>query len=262
VSFIVYVLVVVYGIISIFLGVGLAIIFALWKYGIKGKLWFAWFLGGLFWFLALLARLPLLILISSIPETAPYRLFIGALFAGAFETSFRVLVIFLLTKFTANTAKKVNMTGLGWGTVEAFVVHTLALLSIIILPHDNEIIVSLDRVEFALLFGGYERIIVEIFHLYLFILVFYGIKHKLKKIEQSKPILENFFTKAPKPLWIWIIIVAVIHFAFDFFFVSLAYVIDIITLYLIGTAIIGLLATYVSNKVRYYPLFPEKILEK
>ena len=75
-------LVVVYGIISIFLGIGPAIIFALWKFGIKGKLWFAWFLGGLFWFLALLARLVPLIIISSIPETAPYRVF-----AGVFETS-------------------------------------------------------------------------------------------------------------------------------------------------------------------------------
>jgi len=74
-------------------------------------------------------------------------------------------------------------------------------------------------------------------------LVFYGIKHKLKKIEQGSPILENFFTRDPKPLWMWIVIVTVIHFAFDFFFVSLAYVIDLITLYLIGTAIVGLLAT-------------------
>lgn len=253
----VYVLVVLYGIISIFLGIGLAIIFALWKFGIKGKLWFAWLLGGLFWFLALLLRLPLLTIISSIPEAAPYGLFIGASLAGVFETSFRVLVIILLSKFTANTAEKIYMTGLGWGTGEAFVVHTLAILQILLLPHDSEVIISLDGVEWALLFGGYERIISEIFHLYLFILVFYGIKYKLKKIEQGSPILENFFTRDPKPLWMWIIIVAVIHFAFDFFFVSLAYIFDLITLYLIGTAVVGLIATFVSNKVKYYPLFPE-----
>ena len=148
------------------------------------------------------------------------------------------------------------MAGLGWGTIEAIIVHSIPVISLLLLPPDSEGLLTLDGIEFILLFGGYERIIAEAFHLSMMILTFYGIKNKLK-VEQSKPIHTNFFTRDPKPVWLWLLIVAGIHFAFDFIFVVLVYLVDLITLYLLMTGIVGILTIYTIRRMEYYPLFPQ-----
>jgi len=254
----VYELVIGYGIASIFLGIIPALLIALKKFKLNGKLWLSFLLGGLFWGGALLARLYPLYLFATISELQPFMLFISALFAGIFETAFRVLLLLIFTKVTANSKEKVIMAGIGWGVIEAFVLHTIPVFQIILLPPENELFTQLEGVEWAILFGGFERMIVEAFHLALMILVFYGVKDRLKNIEQSKPLIKNIFTKDPKPVWIWILIVMFIHFAFDFIFISLAYTIDILLLYMLMAVLVGILMSYTSNRKKYYPLFPKE----
>ena len=71
------------------------------------------------------------------------------------------------------------MAGLGWGTIEAILVHTIQVAAILIFPDFYiDTINSLEGLEWTILFGGYERVITEIFHLMAMILVFYGVKNK------------------------------------------------------------------------------------
>jgi hypothetical protein len=121
------------------------------------------------------------------------------------------------------------------------------------------LISQLNGIEYVILFGGYERFITEIFHLIIMILVFYGVKNILNNIDISKPLIENNFTKEPIPAWIWILIVVAIHFAYDFIYVSLVYVVNLITLYAIVTIIVGLLVSYATNRMKPYPLFSKEL---
>lgn len=257
-----YALVLVYGIISIFLGIGPVLIITFKKYGVKRSAWTAWILGGSFWFLAFLIRLPLLQLIAATPGIGEFNLVLAPLLAGLFETAFRALVLLIFTKYTGSTKEKVIMTGLGWGTGEAIYVHSIQIGAIILFPtYFPDIIASLDGLEWTLLFGGYERMITEIFHLFVFILVFYGIKDHLK-IKKSEATYKTFFTKDHNPPWLWIFIVAGLHFLYDFVLIVLLYTMGIIILYMVGTILVGLLTSYTTNRMKHYPLFPENDIEK
>ncbi len=249
-----YELILIYGIISIFLGIGPAIIFALWKFGIKKENWISWILGGFFWLLALLARIFIILYISSLPQTLSFRLILLSVLAGFFETTFRVLLLILFTKRTANTAEKVYMAGLGWGTGEAIYLHTINLSILLYINPNMSLIHQLNGIEYVLIFSGIERILAEIFHICMMILVFYGIKDKLKANEHSTPSQDLFFTKDPKPATLWILIVIGLHFAFDYSFVSLAFSIGIFV-YLFGTIWDGLLIYYLFIRLKNYPLF-------
>ncbi|TXT59973.1 MAG: membrane protein of unknown function [Promethearchaeota archaeon] len=247
-----------YGFLSIFIGLGPAVIYALKKFGTKRENWISWTLGGLFWFIAYLCRLPILYFLNTSTLHQWIIIYSATALAGIFETLFRIILFLSLINYTADKKGKVIMSGLGWGTIEAFILHTLAIISLMFLPNDDPTIVSLEGYEIFLLFGGIERLITEIFHILLMILVFYGIKSKLQGISYSNPLRENFFTKYPKPEWILLIIVGIIHFLYDLIAVSLVYVVDLITLYIILSILVGILYSYVSNRMRSFPLFPEE----
>jgi uncharacterized membrane protein YhfC len=219
--------------------------------------WVSWLLGGIFWFIAYLCRVPILYILNPSKVNQWIIIYIATALAGIFETSFRIILFLSLTKRTADKKEKVIMSGLGWGTIEAFIIHNLSIISIMFLPGDNPIIVSLKGFEITLILGGIERFITEIFHTLLMILVFYGIKSKLKSLSSSEPRVDNFFTNYPKHEWVLLIIVGLIHFLYDLIAISLSYVIDLITLYIILSIFVGILYSYVSNRVRNYPLFPE-----
>ena len=85
-------LVIIYGIFSICLGILPAFLIIIHKFGLKKRLWFSWFLGGAFWGLALLSRMPVLILLQSNIEDFTSIVFLSASLAGIFETLFRVSV--------------------------------------------------------------------------------------------------------------------------------------------------------------------------
>ncbi|MFX1394912.1 MAG: hypothetical protein ACFFAH_15230 [Promethearchaeota archaeon] len=100
----------------------------------------------------------------------------------------------------------------------------------------------------------------EIFHLCMMILVFYGIKNKLKNIDKSSPIQNVFFSRDPKPITIWIIIVICLHFLYDYMNVSLYNAFGLF-FFIYGFAFDILLVYYLLNRIKSYPLFPE-ILKK
>ena len=192
-------LVVFYGILSIIIGIVPSIGFVIWRFGFKRSLWYSWLLGGLFWALALIVRaIPLIILIY-IVNLPQYIILISMIFAGIFETAFRVLLLMLFTKYTANSKEKVIMAGFGWGTIEAIFSHTIPLIFFLLFFRGSEIMLSLDGIEYILLFGGFERLITEIFHLIMMIMVFYGIKYKLREIEISVPIKAVSYTHLTLP---------------------------------------------------------------
>ena len=215
-----YALVVFYGILSILIGIGVSIGYAIWKFGFKRELWYSWLLGGLFWTLALILRaIPLMILVSylrTFKKSNWIIIFTGVLFAGVIETIFRALLLVLFTKQTADTKEKVIMAGLGWGTIAVILFHTIPVLFLVTLYQNSEYLLSFDGIEYILLIGGFERLITELFHLIMMIMVFYGIKYKLREIEISVPIKDNIFSKDPKPTWRWILIVILIQISYVF----------------------------------------------
>lgn len=253
-----YTLIIIFASISLFIGIGPLLIYALWKFGLNKKLWFACFLGGLFWFLAFIARIYFLFLINTSSLSLVLKIFLAALLAGTVETSFRVLLLYSLKKYTANSKEKVILTGIGWGLGEAIFLHSFSMINIIYgAITQNPALVNLFGIESFLLFGGYERILAELLHIFLTILTFYGIK-KYLKTSTSKPLMDNAFTKYPKPELLWIPIVIILHFAFDFSIVLLSYMVDLFTLYIIFTVVIVILYSYVWNRTTYYPLFFEE----
>jgi hypothetical protein len=147
------------------------------------------------------------------------------------------------------------MMGIGWGLTEAILLHSLSMINLIIRsfiqdPSLNE----LFGFETFLLFGAYERILAEMFHIFLTILTFYGLK-EIIDTSKSKPLVDNAFTRYPKTSWLWIPIVALIHFIFDFSIVILSYIVDLLTIYVIFTICILILYSYIYNRTTYYPLF-------
>jgi len=252
-----YELVVTYGIAAILLGIVPALAITIWKFGSKGSLWFSFVLGGVFWGAALLARLYFLYLVAITPELQPFSILIGALLAGLFETLFRVLLLYSLTRFTANSTEKVLMTGLGWGVIEAIILHSIPVFTMIVAP-SSELLGTLEGYEWTLIFGGIERIMAELFHVMMLIFVFYGIKDRLKGISRSEPLAKTFFTKDPKPVWLWLLIVALLHFSFDYILVTLAYRVGLVLTYMAGFVFVGILISFLTNRIKAYPLFPKE----
>ncbi|MFX1392310.1 MAG: hypothetical protein ACFFAH_01935 [Promethearchaeota archaeon] len=252
-----YELVLIYGIIAIIIGIVPAISFAFWRFGLKKEPWYSWLLGGLFWALSLIiAMIPIMIL-RTIFETTFYFNYINYFIIKVFETAFRVLLFIIFTKFTADTSEKVIMAGLGWATFRAIFNHTIPFFFLIIFFWDNKSIVQMDRIEYLLLFGGYNHFLAEVFQSVIMVMIFYGIKGYLN-IENSEPIKQNFFSKDPKPVWIWIVIGAVLHIFHDNLFLASSIYLGFYMAYIIITLFIGVLVCYILKRIKVYPLFNDK----
>jgi hypothetical protein len=91
----------------------------------------------------------------------------------------------------------------------------------------------------------------------MMIMVFYGIKYKLREIEISEPVEDNSFSKDPNPSWIWILIVMLLHFLYDFLALFLYRVLGLIMMYILMTGFVGILSFYIYKRIKSYPLFPE-----
>ena len=256
-----YELVLIYGIIAIIIGIGPVICYSIWRFSFKKELWYSWLLGGLFWALSLIMSwIPLMILIT-IFETSLYFIYIITIIVAIFETVFRIFLFSLFTKFTADTSEKVIMAGLGWATFEALFSDTIPFLFIIIFFRDNEFILKMNGIEYLLLFGGYKRFLTVIFQSVLMIMVFYGTKSYLKNIEVSEPIKENIYSRDPKPVWIWIVIVAILQISFDFLFYASYNHLGFYIAYILITMFIGVLVCYILRRIKAYPLFNVKSVD-
>lgn len=249
-------LVLVYGLLSILLGTLPALGIALWRSRFDKKLWMAWVLGGVFWFLAFLLRVIPLNMFTSLIGSNILALFVSALFAGVFETLFRMFLFIYLAKQAASSFEKVLMAGLGWGTVEALLIHIIPLSRLLLVLVDTGSLSQFSENSYLWLLGGYERLIVEFFHVCMFILVFYGLQETLERIPSTKPKKRTFFTKNPTPQWIWLIIVAIVHTGLDFIVTYLLTISSIFIAYTIATVYIVLIGLYIFKRTQNYPLFP------
>jgi uncharacterized membrane protein YhfC len=154
----------------------------------KGSMWLSAFIGGLFWFLALLARTPILLVFEfwglTIPPTfyAVYVLiliFLGALLAGLFEEGIKFVFVKKYPSYI-KTVKHALCFGLGWGICEALLLYVLTvltygflyewLITIITLPPESYLYYS-----FTL--GAFERNIAIVFHVSATILVALAVWH-------------------------------------------------------------------------------------
>ena len=246
-------MIITYGLLSICLGIVPALILFIVKYGKEGKNWLACVLGGGFWLVALLLRLYPLNFLST---TLWNSLIIGPLLAGLFETIFRAILIWVMGRFMHLSMHEIIAAGLGWGMLEALLMHTIPVFISVIYPGDSEVISQLQstRLEWTLIFGGIERIIAESFHVSAMILVAYGVPSK--NVESPEPKVKGFYTRDPHPKEVWVLIVAGIHFLFDFSLITLYYTVGILWAYMFATMIVGVLYSYLSNRIDRYPLYP------
>lgn len=154
----------------------------------KGSMWLSAFIGGLFWFLALLARTPILLVLELWGLTLPPAvyliyiaiiIFMGAFMAGLFEEGIKYGFLRKFPSFI-KTLKHALCFGLGWGLCEALLLYVLTvlaygflyewLITIITLPPESYLI-------FNFLLGAIERNIAIVFHVSATIFVALAIWH-------------------------------------------------------------------------------------
>jgi len=177
------------------------------------KAWLAFFIGGGSWLGALLLRSPLLqlaIILNFYPEPIEsistdailavsmsiWYIAFSSLMAGLFEELIRFLIIKKI-KLTSKDSAQLMSFGLGWGLIEAFLLHTLALI-----PY-----LTSDIATPLVFIGVVERIIIITFHVAMTFLVY-------KCVKDSNNI--------------WVLMAILIHFSLDFFGVMVAFHINII----------------------------------
>jgi len=102
------------------LGPGLVALIAISRR--SSSLWINALLGGAGWFVALLARLPLLILARGLEIYV--RTFYASLMAGLFEETARYFVVRSRTHTVKNLRSSASI-GLGWGLTEALMIYAL-----------------------------------------------------------------------------------------------------------------------------------------
>ncbi|MFX1565021.1 MAG: YhfC family glutamic-type intramembrane protease [Promethearchaeota archaeon] len=154
----------------------------------KGSMWLSAFIGGLFWFIALLARTPILLVLElwGLVITPPFyaiyialMIFLGALLAGLFEEGIKYGFVRKFPSFI-KTVKHALSFGLGWGICEALLLYVLTvltygflyefLITIIPLPPESFLV-------FNFILGAFERNIAIVFHVSATILVALAVWH-------------------------------------------------------------------------------------
>lgn len=172
----------------------------------RGRLWLSALLGGVFWLVALLARLPIILGIelgvlfispAMILTYAAVALLIAALMAGLFEEGIKYLFVRSQPQFI-ETEKHALCFGFGWGLGEALLIYVVDVLTYAFLyPFLATIIPLPPEAVFitSILIGSVERNLAIIFHVSATILVALAVWHG-------------------KRLWVWLAIL--VHFLFDF----------------------------------------------
>ncbi len=130
----------------------------------KWKVYLAFVMGGVGWFIALLLREPLL---SMLPATElVVSIIIASLLAGVFEEITRYLVL----KYSKLARDNPLILGLGWGVTEAFIIYVVTISIFILL---NQPVTFTDALP-----GAVERLISIGLHVSLTMIVYQGLKDK------------------------------------------------------------------------------------
>jgi uncharacterized membrane protein YhfC len=187
----------------------------------RGRLWIAALLGGVFWLLALLARLPIVIVVELVPSLLlgwylslplPAQafvvlviLFVSSLCAGLFEEGFKYLLVRHKPDLI-ETPHHVLCLGLGWGLMEAFLLAGLSYIVIIalfpLLPLLAPYLGPEAQLATGLLAGGFERDSAIVVHVSLSVFVAMAAWYADRK-------------------WLWSAMF--LHFIYDFSVICVAY---------------------------------------
>ncbi len=155
----------------------------------KGSMWISALLGGIFWFIALLARTPVLLVLEfwglTIPPSffaiyAAILIFLGALMAGLFEEGIKFGFLNKYPQFI-KTLKHALCFGLGWGLCEALLIYVLTVLAygflyeliIMFVPLPPEPVLILNFI-----LGAFERNVAILLHVSATIIVALAIWHR------------------------------------------------------------------------------------
>ncbi|MHA2313993.1 MAG: YhfC family glutamic-type intramembrane protease [Candidatus Hermodarchaeia archaeon] len=155
----------------------------------KGSMWLSALLGGIFWFVAYLARTPLLLVLDFWGFTIPpaiyavfvaIAIFLASLMAGLFEEGIKYGFLYKAPKFI-ETAKHALCFGLGWGLSEAILLYVLNVLAIGFLYDWLITIIPLapeSVLFFTFILGAIERNSVILFHVSATIFVALAVWHR------------------------------------------------------------------------------------
>lgn len=175
----------------------------------SGRLWVVAVLGGVFWLLALLARLPVVVPLQLLPILLPawwaslplsvkavavwVIFFVSSLCAGVFEEGFKYLLMRFRPSFI-KTPRHVLSLGLGWGFAEAFLMTGLGYVAIIaFLPLVAPFLGPEVEVAMSLLAGGVERNSAIVVHVSLSVFVAMALWYAQRKWLWSAMLLHCAF---------------------------------------------------------------------
>ncbi|MCD6163946.1 MAG: YhfC family intramembrane metalloprotease [Candidatus Odinarchaeota archaeon] len=154
----------------------------IYKAGFKANLWLVFLLGGTIWFLALIARTPLLLLHSIFPSDTIYFAY-ASILAGVFEESFRYFSMKKWEKFRESKTHILSM-GLGWGFLEALIIYVFSIILIAVFLDLGTPISELPSYTSPFDFfvsglaGAFERWVATLLHVSLTFLVFQALKKR------------------------------------------------------------------------------------
>lgn len=155
----------------------------------KGSMWLSALLGGIFWFVALLARTPILLALEFWGLTispafyAVYIaivIFLASLLAGLFEEGIKYGFLYRAPKFI-ETVKHALCFGLGWGLSEAILIYAVDVLTIGFLYDWLITIIPLPPESvlfFNFMLGAFERNSAILFHVSATIFVALAVWHR------------------------------------------------------------------------------------
>jgi len=223
-----------YGLLLSLIALGPILCFFIYKADFKGELWIVFILGGVIWFLALIARTPLLLLQSLFPLKLAYYAY-AAILAGLFEELFRYFFMKKWEKCRKSKTHVLSM-GLGWGFLEALIIYVFSIILIAIFLDLGTSISELPSytspLEFFIsgLAGAFERWVATLLHVSLTFLVFQALKRKL-----------------------YLYLAIAIHAAVDFVAVTVAYLTQNIIVTELVITVFALVVAFYALKVLQIP---------
>lgn len=228
-----------YGLLLSVIALGPILGFFVYKADFKGGLWIVFILGGVIWFLALIARTPLLLLQSLFPQQLVYYAY-ASILAGLFEESFRYFSMKKWERFRESKVHVLSM-GLGWGFLEALIIYASSIILIAIFLDLGISIPGLPSYtspyEFFVkgLVGAFERWVATLLHVSLTFLIFQALRRKM-----------------------YLYLAITIHAAVDFTAVTISYLTqNIILTELVVTVFASIVAFYALKMLQVSEYFSE-----
>ncbi len=167
----------------IIISIGPVIVASLINNGKDNRLWFSYIFGMAGWYIALVLRIPILMMINFLDKIV--RIISASLLAGVFEETTRFFSLRYIMKETKNPKAPISF-GLGWGFSEAVLIYVINVLV-------SSSIYGYSWIEF--LPGAFERNTACIFHTAMAMLLGYSIiRNKTPSSYLSLAIILHGFT--------------------------------------------------------------------